>query len=76
MLLMLKKLLLIREADKMAAKIERIVLLNRLKKEIRLDWTNDRHQAIELETDDVDGLIKALEELIYLLGVEKHNNEI
>jgi len=59
-----------------AAKIENIEIVKRLSKEIRLDWSNDRHQAIELKTDDVYGVIEALEKIVYLLREEQFRGEL
>lgn len=60
----------------MRAKIENIEILKRFNKEILLDWSNDRHQIVSLINEDADGLIFALEELVQILRIEKHNGEI
>lgn len=39
--------------------------------EIRVDWDNDRHQAVRFEKIDSDGVIDGLRKLIYLLESEK-----
>jgi len=43
---------------------------------IQIDWDNNRHQFLKLGTKTSDGVIKCLEELVYLLKKERHHKEI
>jgi len=43
---------------------------------IRLDWSNDRHQRIEIEGRSPLEVISSIEKLAYELRKELHHNEI
>jgi|GEM_PF-4529486 hypothetical protein len=46
------------------------------RKEIRVDWDNDRHQAITLKNDSPESLAFALKELAELIKYEIASGEI
>ncbi len=44
--------------------------------EIRVDWDNDRHQAIRIDTLDTKGVIIALHETLEALKEERNRGNI
>ena len=44
--------------------------------DLRLDWSNDRHQAVQIEALSPDGIILALQEMAALLREEKQHEHI
>lgn len=52
------------------------VCVDKTTNELRCDWDNDRHQAIEIKGDTPRDFITALHELVELLHREHQNCEI
>ena len=46
------------------------------KKAICIDWDNDRHQRVEIESDTPEDVAWALDEASYLISVEIVDGEI
>jgi hypothetical protein len=44
--------------------------------ELRIDWSNDRHQAIFLKGDDPKSIAHGLEEMARLLHMEIYNKHL
>ena len=43
---------------------------------IRLDWSNDRHQRIEIEGDSPTKVMIALSRMVYLIKQDQHKGNI
>lgn len=51
--------------------IEKIELLEIAgRKEIRIDWSNDRHQSVDIEFGRPEDVLMALENAAFLVGAE------
>jgi len=44
--------------------------------EIRVNWDNDRHQAVQIKGNDPQALMNALEDLIEVLDLDAFAGEI
>lgn len=58
------------------ATLENIRLIDFGNPEIILDWDNDRHQAIRIDTLDAKGVIIALHEMLEALKEERNRGKI
>jgi len=51
--------------------IEKIELLELAgRKEVRMDWSNDRHMSVTIEFDDPEGVLLALDRASFLIRKE------
>ena len=62
-------------SDKAIAEIENI-WLDKNTNEIRIDWSNDRHQAVKIKCPDFYGVRHAFAEAIHQLQEDKFNLKI